>query len=205
MLRLFSILALWAAALGWAVTVDLSDPTVTGGVHLGADSTLTLGTKVFASGLLTTDTVRYDYYAGTKLLRTKRLTRLVDSLPAQAAPAYGATLVYQGCIQIERGGRTGLKFPAAPACWTQSFTRTAPTPVIDSVVPLVKIVLMPPTVSLYTPKVTLDPTKLTDTLSQKYLCAFGIEPDGTKVKLKNSWNRPECEATYQSWRASVSI
>jgi hypothetical protein len=77
--------------------------------------------------------------------------------------------------------------------------------VVDSVVPLIKIVLMAPTVSLYVPKVPLDPTKLTDTLSQKYLCAFGIEPDGTKVKLKNSWNRPECEATYQSWLASVSI
>jgi hypothetical protein len=50
--------------------------------------------------------VRYDYYKGTALLKTRRWTRTWDSLPGNPAPAYGATEMYQGCAQIERGGRS---------------------------------------------------------------------------------------------------
>lgn len=150
------------------------------------DSTVTLGTQLYATGLTTGDTVRYDYYAGTVLKLTKRSVVTDNKGGILAAPAYGATVLYKGCAQIERGGRaSATKVPSSPLCWTWSYTRPLPALTADSVK---QIVLRPSVAEV-------------PTLATLQYCAFGIMKSGRRVKLQNSWNRPECEPPYQAWLA----
>jgi hypothetical protein len=173
-----------------ALVLALTSPSISGFTASAAapDSTVTLGTQVYAQGMIPGDTVRYDYYSAGVIKKTRRFPTLTDktTLPA---PTYGATTEYKVCHQIERGGRAGTKYPAAPVCWTWTFTRTAPVPVIDSVK---QIVLRPSS----TPEIASG--------AARQICAFGVTQSGRRVKMANSWNNPVCEEEYQRWLAEKS-
>lgn len=152
------------------------------------DSAVSAGTQVFVQGFIPGDTVRYEFYSKGVLTLTKR-TVAASFKTTLPAPAYGATIEYKGCAQIERGGRTStFKVPATPMCWTWNYTRPMPALVMDS---LKQIVLRPP-------ELTLDAAGAT-----YQFCAFGLTKAGRKVKLKNAWNRAECAAPFQAWLAEA--
>jgi hypothetical protein len=159
----------------------------TASVTAGPDSLVTVGTQVFASGIIPGDTVLYTFLANGVNKATKRTTALSYKTTV-SAPAYGGTIEYKGCVQFERGGRTAVKTPAIPLCWTWNYLRPMPPIVVDS---LKQIVLAPPVASL-------------DPLVSLQMCTFGVMKSGLRVKLPPSWNRPECDAAYQSFRVQAN-
>jgi hypothetical protein len=165
-------------------------PTGIGSTVSAPDSTVTVGTQLYIQGALLAgfDSVRFDFYSNDSVKVTKR-TPLLAFRTTLPAPAYGKSATYKGCAQVERGGRTsGVKLPAAPICWTWSYTRDIPTLAADSVV---RLVLKPPVVNFSAAG------------ESRFFCAFGVTVSGRRVKMANSWNRPECEAAYQSWLAEA--
>lgn len=161
----------------------------------GPDSTVWLATKVYARNLVAGDTTVFTYFRNDTLLVTRRWTRSWDSLQTRA-PGYGLTATYKGCAQLERGGRTGSKYPGAPLCWTWPYSRPAlpvPPPVLDS---LVRIVLRMKPLVLGGPYVR---SGTANDLNRAQACAFGGMASGRRVKLANSWNNRTCELLYQAW------
>lgn len=182
---------------------------VAGAPLTAVDSTVTLGTQVYARNLQAADTIVFRYFRNDSLLTARRRTVPTDNFAA-GAPGYGQTASYNGTAQVERGGRTGSKFPAVPLAWAGgplSYTRgPAPDPVIDSVVritlrvvPRLDTIAKLGVVAAATRGLPYEPT---DT-NQAVVCAFGTTRSGLRVKLKNSWNRPTCERAYQAWLAEL--
>lgn len=177
-----------AGVLALVAAVSVQLPTgFTASVAAGPDSSVTVGTQVFATGVIPGDTVLYTFLANGVTKVTKR-TPALSYKTTVAAPAYGGTMEYKGCVQFERGGRTASKVPEKPLCWTWSYLRPLPPLVVDS---LKQIVLVPPVAEIVP-------------LASVQTCAFGILKSGLRVKLQNSWNRPECEEPYQSFRVQVN-
>lgn len=130
--------ALAGAVMGFAPDYDGV------GTAIAPDSTVALGTQIFVTGALVPgDVVRYEYYMDNVLKITHRTVVLTDKVPDMVAPAYGKTVVYKGCAQVERAG--GVKVPATAGCWTQSFTRALPPLQVDSVRQLI-VAMVPPVV-----------------------------------------------------------
>ena len=171
-------------------------PRVTGfSAGLAGDSILQSGTTVYAKNLVATDTVRFDYYLNDSLFKTRRYPRTWDSLKV-AAPAYGVTARYKGCVQVERAGK---KYPAVPPCWTWVFTR-GPAPVIEPTVDSVarlatRVVPLVPGGPFAQRIGQLAPTDS----NRAQVCVFAVLKSGKRVKTQNSWNNPRCEAAFQQF------
>ena len=157
------------------------------------DSTVRLGTRIVTRNFGGGDTVLYRYFRNDSLLVSRRRVQLADTSQAPA-PAYGGTSTYKGCAVIERGGRTsGVK--SASMCWVWAYTRPALPPVLDSVIRIVQLVLLPPNGEV----AAVEPGKPVLPWNQLQLCPFAVLSDGRKVKLKNAWNSPACDAAYKTW------
>lgn len=165
---------------------------------VAADSLLTLKTRVYlhaGTWSAATDTLRFEWYRNDTLLVTHRSVFTLDSTQVDAPPA-GQGATYRGCAQVERGGRTGA-IKSTLTCWTWTFTRGFPLPVIDSVT---RVVLR--SVPLPATAVALaDGQTVAGDSNRVQVCAFGVMASGRRVKLKNSWNSSPCELAYQSWLA----
>ncbi len=169
------------------------------GTHLetaAPDSTVRLGTRIVSRNFSAGDTVLYRYFRNDTALVSRRRVQLADTT-GTPAPAYGGTSTYKGCAVIERGGRTsGVK--SASMCWVWAYTRPALPPVLDSVIRIVQLVLLPPNGEVEareTGKPALPGNQL-------QLCPFAVLSDGRKVKLRNAWNSPGCDAAYKIWVAA---
>ena len=96
------------------------------------DSNVKIGTIVTnLTGMLPGDTLHFWYSttsatgtADTVLKHVRKLT-VRDSI-FTPAPAYGKTRYFEGCVEVESGGRlSGIKWPkAGPLCWLFPFTRS---------------------------------------------------------------------------------
>ncbi|MGH7510776.1 MAG: hypothetical protein ACREMZ_15075 [Gemmatimonadales bacterium] len=188
--------ALGRTALGAPLAPPSLDVIVT---HLEAaapDSTVRLGTRIVSRDFARGDTVFYRYFRGDTLLLSRRRVQLADTSQAPAPP-YGQAATYKGCAVIERGGRaSGTK--SGSMCWTWAYTRPPLPPTLDSVIRIVRLVLLPPNgeVAARVPGIPVLPE------NQLQLCPFAVLSDGRKVKLRNAWNVPGCDAAYKIWLAA---
>jgi hypothetical protein len=146
----------------------------------------------FAQG----DTVLYRYFRGDTLLVSRRRVQLADTSQAPAPP-YGRAATYKGCAVIERGGRaSGVK--SGSMCWLWAYTRPALPPTLDSVIRIARIVLLPPSGEVEAQQ----SGRPVSAKNQLQLCPFAVLSDGRKVKLRNAWNVPGCDAAYKIWVAA---
>lgn len=182
-MRTLLLLPIMACTLAKAELPKFVD-SITGDIIQVNDTTVKLKTKVYVSNWVqATDTLRYDFYRNDTLMVTRRSVNTIDSAFV-FAPIVGRTSIYRGCAQVERGGRdSGVK--SGLACWSWTFTRQVPAPAIDSVK---QIVLR-----------TVPADGRAEIGTNIRVCAFGITVSGRKVKLKNSWNVPECQTAYVVW------
>ncbi len=184
------------AAVGAPITQPVFDRMIT---HLEAaapDSTVRLGTRIVSPSFALGDTVLYRYFRGDSLLLSRRRVQLSDTTRAPAPP-YGQVATYRGCAVIERGGRaSGVK--SGSMCWTWAYTRPALPPALDSVIRIARIFLLPAAGEVEARKVG----QPVSAKNQLQLCPFAVLSDGRKVKLRNSWNVPGCDAAYKIWIAA---
>lgn len=156
------------------------------------DSTFYVKTKAYIRNWVpATDTLRFDYYRNDTLLTARRSVFSLDSALV-TAPDPGKTATYKGCAQVERKGRTS-GITSSLSCWTWTFTRDMPLPIIDSVI---RITVRP---ALGKAVALSSATAVPADSNRIQYCAFGTTKSGKKVKMQNSWNIPACEVAYQAW------
>ena len=181
------------ATLGARIAQPALDRMIT---HLEAaapDSVVRLGTRIVSHNFARGDTVLYHYFRGDTLLLSRRRVQLADTSQAPAPP-YGQAATYKGCAVIERGGRgSGVK--SGSMCWLWAYTRPLPPPTLDSVIRIARIVVLPANAEV----VAREAGHAVSEKNQVQLCPFAVLSDGRKVKLKNAWNVPGCDAAYKSW------
>ncbi|MCI0561365.1 MAG: hypothetical protein MN733_23000, partial [Nitrososphaera sp.] len=169
-------------------------------ISAAPDSTVWLKTRVYVRNMKSADRLAYTYFKGTTRLDQNVKSGTRDSIQT-AAPAYGQSATYKGCVQIWYGGDSTKVFPNEPSCWTWIYTRPQlPPATIDSVVRL----------AIRTkPKAQLGPfarAKLADgslepvrDVHQMQVCAFFQMKDSTWKKASNYDNIPTCDTLYQQF------